>query len=173
MRRLGRCLAPLVLLATPAVAEDFDPASLDLAALIECRADVPAYNGFALWLAGEPGAVGKLGWKEVAAGNPFLVQYELPTKIRAFGRETTSIVFSATGPMAVLDGVAAPDLARELDVPATISTPDKFLGEKVIVESTEDAGGVNLATRITLNVSTVESHPGKTLAGCSYALDVK
>jgi hypothetical protein len=116
MRELGRCLAPLVLLATPAVAEGFDPASLDLAALIECRADMPAYNGFALWLAGEPGAVGKLGWKEVAAGNPFLVQYELPTKIRVFGRETTSIAFSATGPMAVLDGVAAPDLARELDV---------------------------------------------------------
>ncbi|WP_281409045.1 hypothetical protein [Mesorhizobium sp. SARCC-RB16n] len=42
-----------------------------------------------------------------------------------------------------------------------------------MAESTEEAGGVSLATRITLNVSTVESHPGKTLAGCSYALDVK
>jgi len=173
MRGLGRCLAPLVFLATPAVAEDFDPASLDLAALIECRADVPAYNGFGFWLAGEPGAAERLGWKEVAAGNPFLIQYELPTKIRVFGRETASIVLTATGPMAVFEGVAAPDLARELDVPATVSTPDKFLGEKIIVESTEDASGVNLATRITLNVSTVESHPGKTLAGCSYALDVK
>lgn len=75
--------------------------------------------------------------------------------------------------MAVLDGIAAPDLARQLDVPATVSTPDKFLGEKVVAESSEDASGVSLATRITLNVSTVESHPGRTLAGCSYALDVK
>ena len=38
---------------------------------------------------------------------------------------------------------------------------------------TDDTGGVSLSTRITLNVSTVASHPGKTLAGCSYVLDVK
>jgi hypothetical protein len=175
MRCLGRCLAPLVLLAgsATAMAEDFDLASLDLAALIECRADVPTYSGFALWLAGEPGAAETLRWKEVPSGNPFLRQYQLPGPVHVFGRETSSIVFTATGPMAVLDGIAAPDLARELNVTATVSTPNKFLGEKVVVESTEDAGGVSLATRITLNVSTVESHHGKTLAGCSYALDVK
>ncbi|TPN47895.1 MULTISPECIES: hypothetical protein [unclassified Mesorhizobium] len=173
MRSLGRCLASLVFLATPAMAEDFDPASLDLAALIECRADVPAYNGFALWLAGEPGAADRLGWKEVPSGNPFLRQYQLPAPVHVFGRETGTVVFTATGPMAVLDGIVAPDLARQLSIPATVSTPDKFLGEKVVAESTEDTGGVSLATRITLNVSTVESHPGKTLAGCSYALDVK
>jgi len=155
------------------MAEDFDPAALDLAALIECRADVPAYNGFALWLAGEPGAAERLGWKEVASGNPFLREYELPTRIRVFGRETASIVFTATGPMAVFDGIAAPDLARELNVPASVSTPEKFLGEKVVVESSEEADGMTFATRIALNVSTVESHPGKTLAGCVYTLDVK
>ncbi|MCA0035194.1 hypothetical protein [Mesorhizobium sp. B263B2A] len=173
MRRLGQCLAPLVLLATPAMAEDFDPASLDLAALIECRADVPAYNGFAFWLAGEPGAADRLGWKEVPSGNPFLRQYQLPAPVHVFGRETGTVVFTATGPMAVLEGIAAPDLAWQIGAPATVSSPDKFLGEKVVAESTEDTGGVSLATRITLNVSTVESHPGKTLAGCSYALDVK
>jgi hypothetical protein len=27
-------------------------------------------------------------------------------------------------------------------------------------------------TKISLNVSTVESHPGKTLAGCSYRVDM-
>jgi hypothetical protein len=74
--------------------------------------------------------------------------------------------------MAVLDGIAAPDLARRLDVPATVSTPDKFLGEKVLAESTEESGGVNLSTRVTLNVSTVDTHPGQTLAGCSYVIDV-
>lgn len=172
MPGLGRHLAPLVFLATPAMAEDFDPASLDLAALIECRADVPAYNGFALWLAGEPDAARKLSWKEVPSGNPFLNQYRLPAPVHVFGRETGTIAFTATGPMAVLDGIAAPDLARQLDVPATVSTPNKFLGEKIMAESTEDTGGVRLSTRITLNVSTVDSHPGKVLAGCSYAIDV-
>ncbi|QND61248.1 hypothetical protein HB778_13735 [Mesorhizobium huakuii] len=175
MRLPGKWLAALLLLPSPATAsaEDFAPASLDLAALIQCKADVPTYNGFALWLAGEPAAADTLGWKEVASGNPFLSQYQLPAPIHVFGRETGTIVFTATGPMAVLDGIAPLDLARQLDVPTTVSTPDKFLGEKVVAESTEDTGGVSLATRITLNVSTVDTHPGKTLAGCSYAIDVK
>lgn len=173
LRRATRL--PLMLLAglAAAGAEEFDPTSLDLAALIECRADVPAYNGFALWLSGEPGAAEKLGWKEVTAGNPFLRQYELPATVGVFGRETAAVVLTATGPMAVFDDVSAPDLARALGVTAQISTPDKFLGEKVLVESSEEADGMTFSTHIALNVSTVNSHPGKVLAGCSYALDVK
>ncbi|AMY03040.1 hypothetical protein AB0V79_07750 [Mesorhizobium ciceri] len=173
MRGFGRCLAPLIVLATPAASQEFDPASLDLPALIECRADVPTYNDFALWLSSAPGAVETLGWKEVASGNPFLSQYELPAKIRVFNRETGSIVFTAAGPMAVLDGVAAPELAKELDVMAVFSTPQKFLGEKVVVQSTEESEGLTFSTDVKLNVSTVESHPGKTLAGCSYTLEIK
>ena len=173
MRFPGQGLMPLILLATPAIAREFDPAALDLTALVECRAGISTYNGFALWLAEEPGAADRLGWKEQPSANPFLRQYRLPAPIHVFGRETQTIVFTATGPMAVLDGIAAPELARRLNVPATISTPDKFLGERVVTESAEDSGGVSLATRITLDVSTVESHPGRALAGFSYALDVK
>ncbi|WP_292664082.1 hypothetical protein [Mesorhizobium sp.] len=66
-------LAVLTNLAV-AKANDYDPASLDLAALIECGADVPTYNGFALWLGDRPDAPAKLGRKEVPAGNPFLRQ---------------------------------------------------------------------------------------------------
>ncbi|RWO39814.1 MAG: hypothetical protein EOS12_27600 [Mesorhizobium sp.] len=173
MRGFGRCLAALVFLATPAAGQEFDPASLDLPALIECRADGPTYNDFALWLSSAPGAVETLGWTEVASGNPFLSQYELPAKIRVFDRETGSIVFTAAGPMAVLDGVAAPELAKELNVMAVFSTPQKFLGEKVVVHSTEESEGLTFSTDVKLNVSTVESHPGKTLAGCSYTLEIK
>ncbi|MER8365142.1 hypothetical protein [Mesorhizobium sp. M1348] len=126
-----------------------------------------------MWLSGEPGAAEKLGWKEVPAGSPFLRQYQLPVPVHVFGRETASVVFAATGPMAVFDGVSAPDLARELGITPELATPDKFLGEKVLVESSEEADGITFSTRIALNVSTVDSHPGKVLAGCSYALDVK
>lgn len=31
---------------------------------------------------------------------------------------------------------------------------------------------MTFATRISLNVSTVETHPGKVLAGCSYKIEV-
>ncbi|UVK42580.1 hypothetical protein BPNPMPFG_004275 [Mesorhizobium sp. AR07] len=170
---LGRYLVPLALLATPADSQEFDPTSVDVTKLIECKASVSTYNNFAFWISDGPVALETLGWKEAASNNLFLKQYDLPEPVRAFGRQTRSIVFTATGPMAVLDGISAPDLAHELGMVPTVSTPEKFLGEKIIVESTEDAKGMKIETRIALNVSTVDSHPGKTLAGCSYVLNVK
>ncbi|MFE0017219.1 hypothetical protein ACFWXH_20385 [Mesorhizobium sp. NPDC059054] len=157
----------------PAAAQEFDPAALDLPALVECRADVPTYNGLAFWLTGEPEAAGELGWRKVDSGNPFLSQYELEKPLTVFGTETKALVFTSSGPMAVLEGVTATDLARKLGIEPMISTEQKFLGEKVILEKTETSEGVTLATRVSLNVSTVESHPGKVLAGCSYKIEVK
>ncbi|WP_376702666.1 hypothetical protein RQ479_22320 [Mesorhizobium sp. ISC25] len=154
-------------------ATDYDPASLDLAALIKCRADVSTYAGFALWLSDRPDAPAKLGWKDVPAGNPFLKQYEIAgpaSRVRA--RNGIRRPYRDRADSGV-DDVSAPDLARELGVTAQISTPEKFLGEKIVVESSEEADGMTFSTRIALNVSTVKSHPGKVLAGCSYALDVK
>lgn len=146
---------------------------MDLPAYIECRADVASYNGFALRVASEPDFATGLGWKAVAGENPFLLQYRLPAQVTAFGRSTDLVAFTSTGPMAVLEGVAAADLAGELGIVPMISTPEKFLGEKVIHESSEDSGGITYLTRISLNVSTVDDMPGKVLAGCSYVLDVK
>lgn len=163
----------LLAAASPVAAQDFDPAALDLPALVECRSDLPTYNGFAFWLTGEPDAAGRLGWRKVESGNPFLSQYELEKPLAAFGAETKTLVFTSSGPMAVLDGIAAADLAKRLGIEPMISTPQKFLGEKVVSEKTETSEGVTFATRISLNVSTVETHPDKVLAGCSYKIEVK
>jgi hypothetical protein len=73
----------------------------------------------------------------------------------------------------VLDGVPPQELADKLGVAAVVASPEKFLGEKVVVEKSEEDGGITLKTRIALNVSTVDSHPGKTLAGCSYQIEVQ
>ncbi len=172
----ARCsVAGLLMLATalPVAAQDFDPAALDLPALLECRADVPTYNGFAFWLAGETNAADSLGWRKVDSGNPFLSQYELEKPLAAFGTETKTLVFTSSGPMAVLDGVTAPDLAKKLGIEPMISASQKFLGEKVVSEKNETSEGVTFATRISLNISTVETHPGKVLAGCSYKIEVE
>ncbi|MER9343696.1 hypothetical protein NKI41_23380 [Mesorhizobium sp. M0601] len=56
----------------------------------------------------------------------------MPAPLRVFGRETASVVFAATGPMPVLDGVSAPDLASELGIAPELAPPDKFLGENVL-----------------------------------------
>lgn len=156
--------------------EDFDPATVDLAKLIECRTyDVPSYNGFAFWLAGTDGAEARkhLGLTEVKTDNFLLKQYRLATPISVFGRTTRLVAFNNSGPLAVLDEADPHPLAKQLEIKPAIDVPNKFLGEKVISETNEKVGDTSFGMRVTLNVSTVSSHPGKTLAGCSYRLEVE
>ena len=47
------------------------------------------------------------------------------------------------------------------------------MAEKVIVDTKEVEGDTTFSTHVTLNVSNVDTHPGKTLAGCSYNLEVR
>lgn len=161
-----------------ALAEDdeFDPGKLDLQKLIECRAQVPDYNQLTAWMQAEPDALKLLGWNRTDSGNPFLEQYRLDKPLNVFGSETKDIAFAGSGLLAVLDDGNAAALAKRLEIPAFIDSPVKFMGERVVAEDTDDSNEmITVKTRISLNVSTVESHPGKVLAGCSYSfsLDVK
>jgi hypothetical protein len=143
----------------------------DIAALIECRADVQAWNGLAFSLMEGSAAAEALGWRARPSDNPFLQEYDLPASIGVFGHHTERIALTATGPMAVLDGVAPAALAAVLGIKPIVASPEKFLGEKVIVEKREDDGGMVFVTRVSLNVSSVVTHPGLTLAGCSYSIE--
>ena len=62
---MRRCIVALIFsaCAASATAVEFDPSAIDLASLIECRVDARTYNGFAFWLAGEPGAAETAGAK--------------------------------------------------------------------------------------------------------------
>ncbi|MET0575227.1 MAG: hypothetical protein ABWZ83_05150 [Mesorhizobium sp.] len=116
---LGRraAFALFAAFGAPAAAQDFDPATLDLAGLIECRADVKDYNRFAFWLTGEENdALRKLGWTEMDSGNPLLGQFKLPKPVSVFGYETDSVVFTSSGPMAVLDNVSPQGLTDKLGI---------------------------------------------------------
>ena len=161
-----------LVLAGPAAA-DFDPATLDLAALIECKAEVKTYNGFAIWLMGEPDAVARLDWQKVPTDNPFLDEYRMASPIGVFGYQTSNIALTATGPMAILDDVAPEALASKLGLTIDLANAGKFMAEKVIVDTKEVEGDTTFSTHVTLNVSNVDTHPGKTLAGCSYNLEVR
>lgn len=175
----GLLATSLALSSAPAFAQDskeIDPATIDLVKLIECQTyDVPSYNVMAFWLAGEDGAKARrhLGFTEVKSANPFLKDYQLAQPITVFGRQTRRVTFTSSGPMAVLDEADPHPLAKALKVEPAYDTPAKFMGERVISQATEKVGESTFSTRISLNVSTVTSHPGKTLAGCSYRLDVE
>lgn len=156
--------------------EDFDPATVDLVKLIECQTyDVPSYNALAFWLAGTEGADARrhLGFTEVKSANYLLKEYRLAKPVTVFGRQTSRVAFTNSGPMAVLDDADPRPLAKALNVEAVIDAPTKFMGERVISQTSEKIGANTIGMRVSLNVSTVSSHPGKTLAGCSYRLDVE
>lgn len=179
--RPGLSVLPLALFsAAPAAAQDegeaADPASHTLAEIITCELpDVPTWNGFALWFYDNAEARRHYGMTPVKGDNPFLSEYRLAAPIAIFGRTTDRVAFSSSGLMAVLSGVTPQALAKELDVPPVIDVPGKFMGERMVTEAAFDGGSEAFqgTTRISLNVSTVTTHPGKVLAGCSYRIDMK
>ena len=105
--------------------------------------------------------------------NPFLDEYRLASPVNAFGHATSNIAFTATGPMAVLDDVSPEALANSLGLTVGLANAGKFMAEKVIVDTRDIEAGTTFSTYVTLNVSNVDTHPGKTLAGCSYKLEVR
>ena len=141
----------------------------DLAALIECRADYPALLGLVPVLT-QPLEAVALGWRPQAQTNPFMLEYRLNTPITVFGRSTDHIAFAGEAVMAVLDLAEPRVLARELELETGIDTPKKALfGREVrATELAPGEDGVVWIESVILNVSNVDSHPGKTLAGCSY-----
>jgi hypothetical protein len=154
--------------------EDFNPATLDLPRLIACDGyDVPGYNAFAMWMWDNAARAKSVGLTKEPSGNIMLSQYRLTSPITVFGRQTSTIVFSNSGPLAVFDEADPHPLAKQLGIDPAIDTPGKFMGEKVMAQSEKrfEDTEIIFRTRITLNVSTVTSHPGKTLAGCSYRID--
>lgn len=146
---------------------------IDLAALIECRGREADFRALAPVLADPLKAVA-LGWDPLPQQNLFMSEYALAAPIRVFGRETSHIAFSGPSVMAVLDLPDPHPLARELALEQGVDGPDKVMyGREVLSQDTTDpASGEPMIESIVLSVSNVKSHPGKTLAGCSYSLDL-
>lgn len=142
----------------------------DLAALIECRADYPALLAL-LPVLEQPLRAVALGWRPQAQSNAFMIEYRLNAPISVFGRQTDHIAFAGDAVIGVLDLDDPRTLARELALETGIDTPTKALfGREISVTALPvDADGQDWEESAILNVSNVDSHPGKTLAGCSYS----
>lgn len=167
---IGCSLLAFLLLPSSSIASGRVP---DLAALIECRQRVADFSALAPVLADPLKAVA-LGWRPLPQTNRFMIEYELNTPVTAFGHPTTRIAFSGPSVMAILDLPDPRPLARQLGLEAAVDTPEKamFGRELVSADTTDPATGEPMIESIVLSVSNVDSHPGKTLAGCSYSLDL-
>ena len=199
MRRAFLGLA--LVCASPGQADDdFDPITVDVADAINCHIDARTYNRFALSLGSdEDKGAARRKWRKIKGTNPFMNEYRLPKPIPITGEYATDhIALTSSGIMAVLDLVDPAGLAKSeaianaadatslLDgfVEDGVLTPNeakamprtnKFLGKRVLVDETERDDRLDLSfhTEIKRVISTVTSHPGKTLYGCSYKIEIQ
>ena len=165
-------LASCVALTLP-VAARAQTGATDLASLIECRGDIAGLTALAPALEDPLKAVA-LGWQPLPQANMFMTEYRLASPIRVFGHESSHIAFSGGSVMAILDLPDPRPLAGELGLETAIDTPAKAMFGKELrsEESRDGESGQVLIESVILNVSNVSSHPGKTLVGCSYSLDL-
>lgn len=143
----------------------------DLSALIECRAQHADFAALAELL-GDEARRAKLGLAPLPQANPYMQEFALARPIAAFGHETEHIAFYGENIIAVLDLPDPRPLAKQLQLETAIDTPERAMfGKEVRGTETRGTKGEALYDSAVLNVTNVASHPGKTLAGCSYALD--
>lgn len=164
-------LALALLAGLPAPARAQAPAP-DLAALIECRGSYERFMALLPVLA-DPLAAIALGWRPQPQANPFMIEYRLNAPVTVFGHHSDHIAIAGDAVLAVLDLTDPRVLARQLQLETGVDTPQKALfGLEVRAEEVpaRDGGGPWIESAV-VNVSNVDSHPGKTLAGCSYSRD--
>ena len=175
---LQRLIAAALLTALPflALAQDtaptWDPAQVDLSALISCQGQPEQFMALAIAIQDPLKAV-SLGWRPLPQTNMFMAEYALNAPVTVFGHSSQHITFAGSSVMAILDLPDPRPLARQLGLEAAVDTPEKAMfGKEVLSEETADkASGKVLIRSAVLSVSNVTSHPGKTLAGCTYSID--
>ncbi|MEO6102740.1 MAG: hypothetical protein ABIP44_03760 [Pseudoxanthomonas sp.] len=152
--------------------EPLDPARIDLAGLIECKRELADFHYLAPALV-EPLQAVALGWRPLPQANLFMTEFMLNTPISVFGHSTDHIAFTGDSIIAVLDLADPRPLAKQLELETAVDTPAKALFGKELRshEQRDETSGLTLVDSVILNVSNVSSHPGKTLAGCSYIMD--
>ena len=166
---------PLSALAETGPAEPgFDPSRVDLAGLIECKRELADFNYLAPALADPLKAV-SLGWRPLPQANLFLTEFKLNAPISVFGHASDHIAFSGNSVLAMLDLPDPRPLAKQLELETAIDTPAKAMFGKELrsEESRDEETGTIYIDSAVLNVSNVDTHPGKTLVGCSYSLDLE
>lgn len=167
-----RRLFPLLLAAALPAAAYADPA-VDLPALIECRQGVSDFAALAP-IAADPLKAVALGWRPLPQGNLFMNEYTLNTPVTVFGHPTDHIAMAGSSIMAILDLADPRPLAGALELETGYDADGKFMAGRELVsrDVTDASTGEALIESVILSVSNVKSHPGKTLAGCTYSLDL-
>ena len=163
---------PLLLAAALPATALADPA-IDLPALIECRQSVSEFVALAP-IAADPLKAVALGWRPLPQGNLFMNEYMLNTPVTVFGHTSDHIAMAGSSIMAILDLADPRPLAKALELETGYDADGKFMAGRELVsrDVADPHTGEAMIESVILSASTVKSHPGKTLAGCTYSLDL-
>ena len=161
-----------LLLPTATARADEARTTIDLPALIECRASHADFTALAPLLEDPLKAVAA-GWQPLPQANMFMSEFRLIRPLRVFGHDSDHIAFTGTGIVAVLDLPDPRPLAKQLGLDTAYDTPAKFMSGKEVRSTDAVRGdGKAIIDSAVVSVSNVGSHPGKTLAGCSYSQEL-
>jgi hypothetical protein len=165
------CCLALAAFAAPALAAA--TAGPDTATLIECRSDIASYARSVVPLLNDAAAASAAGWTPLPRTNQYMSEFKLAAPISVFGTSTDQIAVSGGTIMAVLDQADPHPLATRLQLETGVDAPEKFMAGREVAsrEVVPPATGKTMIESVILSVSNVSSHPGKTLAGCTYDLD--
>ena len=162
-------LVSLLIAVAPVHAQD----AIDLPALIECRQQVADFAALAS-VTDDPLKAVALGWRPLPQDNMFMSEYALNTPVTVFGHATDRIAVAGPSIMAILDLPDPHPLADALKLETGYDADGKFMAGRELVsrDVADPHTGEAMIESVILSVSTVKSHPGKTLAGCTYSLDL-
>lgn len=107
------------------------------------------------------------GWSKVKDANAFVVLLNMPEPITVYGHPTRQLMMAGEGVLAVLDGDLVDALSAELKL---APSREPLAGHIRTRELSREALGDGVEATITQTVSTITSHPGKTLVGCEYRM---
>lgn len=132
--------------------------------MLECKISHEEYLNFSYDILQNEDSKKILGMQKIKQDNPFIEEYKLSKPITIYNYSTDHIAFTSAGIMAIVDEKNPKQLAQKLDMNIEFDSGDKILATKIISPSEPKYFDPFLA----LDLSTITSHPNKTLVGCSY-----
>uniref|UniRef100_UPI00333E60F4 hypothetical protein n=1 Tax=Castellaniella defragrans TaxID=75697 RepID=UPI00333E60F4 len=142
----------------------------DLAQVLTCEGDRETYKRLANALTkvyyNDPSDPALTGWKKVE-GNPYVAEFTMPTPVDIYGHSASTLIMAGDGIMAVLNGDLVDSLSKQLN----LRVSDVPLASHIRTRAVQSLDlGHGMRVDVTQTVSTITSHPGKTLVGCEYRL---
>lgn len=175
--RLRLAAAALAAALSPALAgtaekapyRDAAEVRAELVKILTCRAGHEAFRrmGYALTplYYDQPAQPALAGWRQSKEANTFVATFDMPEPITVYGHPVRQVMMVGEGLLAVIDRDVADALSERLKLKPSEEPLARHIRTR---EISRQALGDGVDETVTQTVSTITSHPGKTLAGCEY-----